>query len=484
MSAGNDTRILVIDDDPQILDFAATVLEREAYRVETCDSSKKSLLLLHRHDFDLVLLDLVMPEMDGIEVASHIQNNMVNAEIIIMTGEPDEDRIDRCKQMGIAHFLFKPFSAQQLNYTVYAGLYSKRMEQALADRAGRSVSGMPIIGVSMAIRHLREEIEILAPTDLPVLLEGETGTGKELVAREIHERSRRRGRPFFPVNCATLGELAESELFGHEKGAFTGAVRSTRGCVGSADGGTLFLDEIGDLPLSLQAKLLRFLDSGEYRRVGDSRTRKADVRVISATNCDLETMCQENRFRQDLYFRISGARIRTLPLRDHPEDIPLLTWHFIEEFSFRHNRTFQMAPDAVTALSDYEWPGNVRQLKYVVQQLCERSLDGRIQYRDVANLLGINSRLGLDIYRRAKEKALRDFDIKYFSEVITAAQGKLKKALEITGMHKKNFYTKLRELELSLKEFAPESQKGGIPKRRSDTVLSKPLPYPARQLHG
>ncbi|MCD6306483.1 MAG: sigma-54-dependent Fis family transcriptional regulator [Deltaproteobacteria bacterium] len=451
-------RILAIDDEPGILDVISVGLRREGYDVHVCDSPGKALLLLNRQDFDLVLLDILMPEMDGIQVASQIKNNLMNVEIVMMTGKPNEARINACKDMGISHFLFKPFSIEQVVYMVYAALYSMRVQRALMENARNRTHGSPIVGISRACQHLKREISRLAASDLPVLIEGETGTGKELIAREIHDQSRKQHRPFLPVNCATLGSIAESELFGHASGAFTDAKRSTRGYVGSAEGGTLFLDEIGELPLSLQSKLLRFLDTGEYTKVGESELRMADIRIIAATNRDLEKMCRENRFRTDLYYRVRGAGIRTVPLRKHPEDIPPLVWHFLEILASQRNRSFHVSQDVISALTDHEWPGNVRELKHTIHLLCDLSPDGEIRYRDVARCIGIKGCKTIGSYQREKARALNAFDRKYFFQILMASGGKLQKALEITGMHKKNFYAKMKELGFSLKDIAQEYQ--------------------------
>ncbi|MBW1698288.1 MAG: sigma-54-dependent Fis family transcriptional regulator [Deltaproteobacteria bacterium] len=451
-------RILAIDDDHDVLDIISSSLGREGYDVQSCDSPGKALLLLSHRDFDLVLLDIIMPEMDGMQVASHIINNLINVEIVVMTVQPDEARIDAFKEMGISHFLFKPFSVQHLIYTVYAALYSRRAQQDLIKNASHRGSRGRMVGISSAYRYLQKKISLLSCSDLPILIEGETGTGKELIAREIHAQSRRNDKPFLPVNCATLGSIAESELFGHVSGAFTDAKRSTRGYVGSAEGGTLFLDEIGELPLPLQSKLLRFLENGEYMRVGESRVRMADIRIISATNHNIENMCHEKRFRQDLYYRIRGACIKTVPLRARPEDIPVLVWHFLQLLASKHNRTFHISPDVLSALCAYEWPGNVRELRHTIHLLCDLSMDGKIRYHDVAHTLGIKGHEKIGTYQREKEKALYAFDMKYFSQILMASGGKLHKALEITGMHKKNFYIKIKQLGLSLRDFSQDGR--------------------------
>ncbi|RLB24247.1 MAG: hypothetical protein DRG76_01935 [Deltaproteobacteria bacterium] len=451
-----DTRILVVDDDPEILDIVSSTLSICGYHIETCDSSRKSLLMLNRKDFDLVLLDIIMPEMDGIQIASHMKNNLFNQEIIIITGEPDQKKIDACREIGIYNFLFKPFSAQQLEYTVYAALYSKRMRDRLKEQIKDNPKSFRIIGISKWARHLRDQVRTIAKSELPVLITGETGTGKELIAKDIHDHSQRKDKPFLPINCATLGSLAESELFGHVAGAFTGATRTTRGYIGSADGGTLFLDEIGELPLPLQAKLLRFLDSGEYLRVGDSKIRTADVRIISATNRDLLSLCKKGEFREDLYYRITGVKINTLPLREHTEDIPMLVWHFIEKLAEKQGRTFTISGDAIVALKDYDWPGNVRQLKHTIFLLCEQAPDGQIDLPSTLSLLEFSPNSFIEPYQKAKEKAIKDFELKYFSQVLACSKGSLKRALELTSLHKKNFYTKIKALGLSNKQYSPK----------------------------
>ncbi|MBW1678159.1 MAG: sigma-54-dependent Fis family transcriptional regulator [Deltaproteobacteria bacterium] len=443
---GKQARILAIDDDLHILDIVSTALGREGYDVHGCDSPGKSLLLLSRHDFDLVL------------IASHIINNSINVEILMMSAQPDRTGIDACKEMGISHFLFKPFSVQQLTYTVYACLYSSRVQQALKENARYGRSSGRIVGISSACRAWRKKIALLSASELPILINGETGTGKELIAREIHDQSRRNDKPFLPVNCATLGSIAESELFGHASGAFTDAKKSTQGYVGSAEGGTLFLDEIGELPLSLQPKLLRFLDSGEYMKVGESQVRHADIRIIAATNRDIENMCREKRFREDLYYRIRGARISTVPLHKRPEDIPALVWHFLEIMASQRNRSFHISPEALSALSAHEWPGNVRELRYAIHLLCDLSVDGKIRYHDVAHCIEIKGHEKMGSYQREKKKALDAFDMKYFSQILMTSAGKLQKALEITGMHKKNFYDKMGQLGLSLKTFSQDGR--------------------------
>lgn len=301
-----------------------------------------------------------------------------------------------------------------------------------------------MIGHSNWHQQTLETINEYAPARHPVLIMGETGTGKDVIANRIHERSGRAGL-FLGVNCATLDTLADSELFGHHRGAFTGASRDTQGYIGCANGGTLFLDEIADLPKSTQVKLLRFLDSGEYYAVGSSVPKKADVRILCATNVDLKRAIQEGRFRQDLFFRLGALIIRTVPLRERKEDIPLLAAHY---WKICAPSAPDLSPACLQALARFDWPGNVRELRSVIQRLALKN-PLQVVPKMICNELGfIDQQPDLGAYRAAKEKMVRDFDRYYFVELSKRSGGSLSKALSIAGMHKKNYYMKLKEIGL------------------------------------
>lgn len=305
---------------------------------------------------------------------------------------------------------------------------------------------------------IREKVPILASSNLPILIIGPTGTGKDVIARMIHAASNRADKTFLSMNCATLGSLAESELFGHVSGSFTGAVRGTRGYIGSADGGTLMMDEIGELVPEVQPKLLRFLDNGEYFRVGESHPRYADVRILAATNQELETMCRDKKFREDLYYRLCGMVIRTVPLSERLEDIPKLIHHFIHLYAEHYNqKPHSITQEAIDSLSKQSWPGNVRQLKHTIFRLCHLTRDKTITYEQVCESLLDKTpppkKYQLSSYREAKKKAIEEFDRRYFTELLTITRGSLKEILAISGMHKKNFYMKMKELGLNPKEF-------------------------------
>jgi DNA-binding NtrC family response regulator len=355
-------------------------------------------------------------------------------------------------ERGAVGFLYEPLSLDACVGTVRLAMALRR--PALRQNRPHPPDDSRFIGVSPFSSGMREEIVLLAPSNLPVLVTGETGTGKDVIAQELHRKSPRRDKPFMALNCATLGSLADSELFGHTRGSFTGALRSTLGYIGSAEGGTLFLDEIGDLPLEVQAKLLRFLDTGEYVRVGETELRRANVRVVSASNLDLERLCEERRFRQDLLYRLSGATLRTVPLRDRQEDVVPLLWHFLEYYGARLESTFTASPEAAALLSEYDWPGNVRQLRQVTYQLCERSQAGEVSGADVLRVLGLpEDAQPRETYQEAKRKTLHEFDTRYFSGLLSLTKGSLQELLRLSGMHKKNFYAKISELGLSTRDF-------------------------------
>jgi len=316
-----------------------------------------------------------------------------------------------------------------------------------------------LVGDSVFCREIRKQVPILASLDLPILIIGPTGTGKDVIARMIHAASKRADKTYLSMNCATLGSLSESELFGHVNGAFTGAVRGTKGYIGTADGGTLLLDEVGELSPEVQAKLLRFLDSGEFSRVGEANPKYADVRIIAATNQSLEAMCRERKFREDLYYRLCGMVIETVPLSERPEDIPVLVRHFIRLYANHYKQEpVSITPGAIDALAERSWPGNVRQLKHEVFKLCHYAQGKTITSEHVADnaprITGAKSASTPDYtYTEAKKKAIAEFDRRYFTALLEKTRGNLKEILDLSGMHKKNFYMKMKELGLSPKDF-------------------------------
>ena len=450
-------RVLVVDDEIAIVNSISDALGTEGYDVESFVDPKAALEKISSKRFDLALIDINMPEIDGNTLAREFKKYNRDAEVIIITGVPDEKNLDGFLEHGFTYFLFKPFNRSQLIYTVYAALHFQRMRKSFAV-AANDAKGSKLVGISASIRKLREEIGAVAKTNIPILIMGESGTGKEIVANEVHNNSDRKISKFLPINCAVLGTLADSELFGHAKGAFTGSVSSTTGHVGAAEGGTLFLDEIGELSTEIQAKLLRFLDSGEYMRVGESKLRYADVRIVAATNRDLRLMCQKGAFREDLFYRLSGATLKTEPLSGRKEDILPLIYHFLSEFGAEQNTTCDISVEASAMLVEYAWPGNVRQLKQTLLKLIQMTTNDTISVSDIERVLGGDQKYEHKKFKEAKQQVIDDFEKNYLLNTLQVARGNLRKALELSGMHKKNFYDKINKIGLSLKDFHPQKE--------------------------
>ena len=447
-------RVLVVDDEPSIVDFIQATLQENDYEVVAYTDPRAALAATSAKPFDLAIVDINMPEITGVDFSRRLLKTSLSTEIIIITGVPDEQNLDPCLRMGLTHFLFKPFNESQLVYTVYAALHFKRLRNAFVTSSAVDRKGSSLVGVSMSTRDTREEIANLANLDIPVLILGKSGTGKEVIARDIHRHSSRGKNAFMPINCAVLGNLAETELFGHVSGAFTGANRSTKGYIGSADGGTLFFDEVGELPIEVQAKLLRFLDDGEYSRVGDARIQKANIRVLAATNRDLSQMCATGTFREDLYYRLSASVIETTPLDERKADILPLIWHFLDLFGTAKNITYEISADAASLLIERSWPGNVRQLKQTLYRISQMAASRKTSLADARRVLGENEEVTMLTYKEAKDQVLESFDREYLLKTLCLSQGNLQQALALSGMHKKNFYTKIKELGLAIKDFA------------------------------
>ncbi len=458
VKANRNVRVLVVDDETSIADFIDEVLTAHGYEVTSFSDPQEAYAVADRQEFQVALIDINMPLINGVQLSKRILECFPDTEIIIVTGVPEENNLDPCLKMGLTHYLFKTFNESQLVYTVYAALHFQRLRNAYMMDSDK-VSGCNLIGVSMSTRDVRQEILSVGKTDLPVLIMGESGTGKEIIARDIHRNSERSGKAFVPINCAMLGSLAESELFGHVSGAFTGASKTTGGYVGAADKGTLFLDEIGELLPEIQAKLLRFLDDGEYCKVGDTVIRHAEVRIVAATNRDLDKMCAEGSFRSDLFYRLSGTIIKTTPLCERKADILPLIWHFLALFGTAKNITYDISADACSRLVEEEWPGNVRQLKQTLYKISQVADTRKISLADVQRALGsTGDKQSFKSYKDAKRDVLLDFDKEYLMKTLYLAKGSLKKALDLSGMHKKNFYTKIKELGLSVKDFSRETE--------------------------
>jgi two-component system nitrogen regulation response regulator NtrX len=364
-------RVLIIDDEASIREAIKMTLEYEGYKVDEARSGQDGIDKASKFDYDTILLDIKMPVLDGIEVLDNFKQMKITSPVIMVSGHGDVHTAVECTKRGAFDFLEKPLNRDRLLLAVRNAIRQGRLEVENESYRERVEKEYQIVGQSSVVLDLRSQIERAAPTKATVLIQGESGTGKELVAREIHRRSSRASMPFIQVNCAAIpDELIESELFGHEKGSFTGAIRKQTGKFVAADGGTIFLDEIGDMSLRTQAKVLRVLQEGEVEPVGSAIVVNVDVRVIAATNKDLTEEIKTGRFREDLYYRLSVIPVRTPPLRERKEDIPLLAEHFAKLFSQEHNyKPKGFSPSALKALQDAHWRGNVRELRNLIERL-------------------------------------------------------------------------------------------------------------------
>jgi DNA-binding NtrC family response regulator len=373
-------RVLVIDDEAGLRRFLTKELAARGFAVDSAGSAEEGLRKIAEAVYDVVLLDMKMPGMDGLAALKEIRREAPAPEVLILTGQGTVETAVEAMRAGAYHYLTKPFHLEELEVQIQKA----REQSALVRRANafeRLLAGTSsqLIGSSQALERVRELIRKVAPSSTNVLIEGESGTGKELIARGIHAGSLRANAPFVVVNCGALQEtLLESELFGHEKGAFTGAVRAREGLAEAAHTGTLFLDEIGEMSLAIQAKFLRFLESGDVRRVGSNRTRHVDVRVVAATNRTLADEVKAGRFREDLYYRLRVFAIEAPPLRERQSDVPLLIEHFLATIRGVGQGPFTIEPSALDAAKRYAWPGNVREVRNAVERMMLLAEGGRI----------------------------------------------------------------------------------------------------------
>ncbi len=363
-------RILIVDDEESMRDFLSIMLHREGYHVDTAVDGAQAVTHLRDHSYDLVISDMKMPRMTGMELLAHIKDRTPETVVLMVTAFSSTDEAVEAMKQGAYDYITKPFRNEEIRLIVKNALERRELRQenlALKEELGKRFSFEGLIGKSKAMQDVFTMVKKVASSPVKVLVTGESGTGKELVARAIHYNSDRRDGPFVPINCGAIPEnLLESELFGHEKGSFTGAIKLKQGLFETAAGGTIFLDEIGELPAMMQVKLLRVLQEDEFRRVGGIKDIKTDVRVLAATNRHLEDAVSEGSFREDLYYRFNVIRVDLPPLRQRREDIPVMIDFFWERFTGETG--VKVTEDAMRRLIDYHWPGNVRELENVIER--------------------------------------------------------------------------------------------------------------------
>jgi two-component system nitrogen regulation response regulator NtrX len=447
--------VLIVDDEPGVRSALGGVLRDEGYSVDAVESGEACLDRMEHEAYDVVLLDVWLPGMDGLATLARMRERQMDAQVVIISGHGSVESAVRAIKMGAFDFVEKPLSLEKTVLVVRNALRQRRLEaENLALRAQVDAQHT-MIGDSYAMVKLREQVAMAAPTNGRVLIYGENGTGKELVARNIHAMSRRRGGPFVEVNCAAIPEeLIESELFGHVRGAFTGAVADRRGKFEGAHGGTIFLDEIGDMSLKTQAKVLRVLQEQVMEAVGGSKPIRVDARVLAATNKDLSLEIKAGRFREDLYFRLNVVPIFVPPLRDRVEDVPLLADHFMVMLAREYGRRpKRFEPDAVAALTRYRWPGNVRELRNLVERLMIMVPGDRVTSRDLLFLDETGPPEPAPSDRQDAIAPLHhardEFEKHYILQALAAQQGNMSRTAEVLGVERSNLYRKMRSFGIA-----------------------------------
>jgi len=437
-------KILAVDDDEPMRRLLMKELPRKGFVVETAPDGDTALGLIKRNTYDVVLLDIVMPGTDGITLMKKLKQDPASPVIIVLTGKATVETAVEAMKHGAYDYLTKPYKLDELVIIInraYEFGQLKIKNQLLQQELVRQETSSEIIARSPQFRDILSLIRKIAPTDSTVLIQGESGTGKELIANTVWQHSKRNKLPFIALNCAAFSEnLIESELFGHEKGAFTNAYQAKHGIVEVADKGTLFLDEIAEMPLGLQANLLRFLDSGEFRRVGGNKTLTVDTRVIAATNKNLSAMIGTGRFREDLYYRLNVINLTLPPLRERKEDIPELSMFFLKKYSQKLAKSISgLDPAVLDILNGYDWPGNVRELENIIERaviLCDSE---NIREEDIS-LPAMNP-----IKDAPANPSLEEAEKDHIRRVLHEAGGNQSKASQMLGIDRKTLYLKLKK---------------------------------------
>ena len=466
----NSRNVLVIDDEPVVRDGCRMILGKEGFTVDVCGSGHLGLEMARESEYDVVILDLKLPDMDGMEILVRVKNEKPLACIIIITGYATVQSAIMAMKQGAFDYLVKPFSEDELIVCVERAIKKKHLveenlalRKGLTDRFGFS----NIVGENPKIIDIFGKITRVAPTDCTVLLNGENGTGKELVARAIHVASKRAAQQFLAVDCSTLTPtLLESELFGHVKGAFTGAVRDKAGIFEIASAGSLFLDDVANLNLDIQAKLLRVLEAREYKPVGAIHFKKTNARLISATNCDLRAMVEKGAFREDLYYRLSVFPIHIPPLRERKDDIPKLAYHFLRLFCAKIGKRIDgLTEDALEALVNHNWPGNVRQLKNVIERLVIMTDRHVVELFDLTDNLQAREfwKEGtvpktrqelMAVKNRIMEQAFGQLERLFLIRALEQSEGNITLAAQSVGMKRSNFSVLVKKYKLSVNSFS------------------------------
>ncbi|MDQ6894936.1 MAG: sigma-54 dependent transcriptional regulator [Acidobacteriota bacterium] len=458
-------RVLVVDDEEVIRDILATLLEREGWHVTTASNGTRALSAFEAEPHDVVLLDLMLPDRPGLEVLAEIRRRDPDAVVVIVTAYSSIEGAIEAMRLGAFHYIPKPFQNEEVLLTVEKGAETRRLTEEnrrLKEELSRRFGLGRIVGKSEGMRKVFELVRLAGPSKSTILVEGESGTGKELVARAIHTHSPRSGGAFVTVNSGSMPtELLESNLFGHVRGAFTGAVANKKGLFESAEGGSIFFDEIGTVGLETQAKLLRVIQEKEFMRVGSVETQKADVRIIAATNVDLKRLVAEGRFRDDLYYRLCVITIPIPPLRARREDVPLLAEHFVRVYASENNKPISgIEPEAMRTLLDYEWPGNVRELENAIERAVVLCSGGAIGLDLLPESVLSPDRSDLPVRLPENGSTYKDLVEEYERRLVRTALrrtgGVQKRAAELLRMKPTTLHEIIKRLEIQSRESGPK----------------------------
>jgi two-component system, NtrC family, response regulator HydG len=462
-------RVLVIDDERDHAETVAEILEAGGYACAVATSGKEGARRIQSEEFDLVLTDLRMGDLDGMGIVRLVREHG-DTLVMVISGSSDVKKAVEALREGASHYILKPVSNDELLAVVNKSadeLRRLRTIRELRKQLDERFGFEGLIGNSPRMRELIERVKAFAPTRATVLIIGENGTGKELVAKALHTNSPRKNKPFVAMNCAALNEnLLDDEMFGHEAGAFTGADKLRKGKFEYANGGTLFLDEVGDMPTTLQAKLLRVLENGEVTRIGSNDTHKVDVRLVAATNRDLEQMIKDGKFRQDLYYRLRVGMVRIPPLRDRGKDVVLLTTHFLDEFARRYAKKLPKVSNAVwSAFKTYPWPGNVRELRNQVESMVIQDQDGVLDLDDLQE--GDPLRAAADDVAAGGGpdhligRPLAEVERYYMEKALEMTSGKREEAAKMLGIGERTLYRAMQEWKLQDRVKEALAQAGG-----------------------
>lgn len=454
--------ILVVDDEPAILDVMSINLERRNYDVHTAATGWEALLKAKEISYSVIILDYNLPDMDGFKILSELKKRDPEVMVVMITAYGTIEMAVAAMKSGAFNYLVKPINYDEMGLVVDKAIQHHKVLVELQDlrkQLNEKYEVENMIGQSSKMQKVYDMVRVVSDSDATVLIRGETGTGKELIARAIHGTSQRQKKNFVGINCAAIpATLLEAELFGYEKGAFTGAVTQKPGKFERADGGTLFLDEIGEIAPEIQVKLLRALQEGEFDRMGGVKTLKVNVRIIATTNRDLEKAMLDGSFRSDLFYRLNVIPIMLPPLRERKDDIPLLVNHFIRIYSEKNNKEIKsISPSALSSLMQYHWPGNVRELENVMERTIVMTSKDRIVDVEIP-LAGNNGNFLLMSdnnvsFRNSKKKVIESFEIYYLTEAMKNNQGNISAAAKKAGLDYKNFHSKLKKYNIKKRQF-------------------------------